>query len=308
MMFRLGAILTVAAAAAPWSSEEAPEQGFGERELLRGAAEKRMLREAEFAAISGDFRKQKLRAYINDNGSKIKVQVTQTNPGEAKWEVTILKLPGYSPVECPDGLSWHVHELPLRDSNKGKGHGTKWTSGTTLNSAAECNLTRGHWDPFFACGPKSEHRDDSSASAHLPVGKSASLICQRLDDAGLQSSRPAYGDHVPNPSGTTAAYGSKCPCGTCDNGFNPDKSGRCEYRKLWKDGGSCPDRCPCERRAQVQCEMGDLSGKMGLVRTSEINSPQTFYDTANVQPLSEIKGRSIVFHCGSARVACANFY
>jgi len=224
--------MTVAAAAAPWSSEEASEQGFGERELLRGAAEKRMLRR-------GDFRKQKLRAYINDNGTKIKVKATQEEPGKAKWEITIDELGDFSKGGCTDGLKWHVHELPLGDSNRGKGHATS-TSGATPVSATECGKTGGHWDPFFACGKFSQHAAD---------------LCMRTGRGG-------------------------------GNGYN------------------------CSPANQKLCEMGDLNGKMGLLQfDGKIGMKQTFItDEANVQPLSEIKGRSIVFHCGSPRVACANLH
>lgn len=229
--------MTVAAAAAPWSSEEASEQGSGERELLRGAAEKRMLRR-------GEFRKQKLRAYINDNGIKIKVQATQEEPGKAKWEITISELGDFSTGGCSTGLKWHVHELPLGDSNGWKGHGTESTSGAAPVSAGECLKTGGHWDPFFACGGKSQH---------------AAGICTLYPGIG------AGGAH-------------------------------------YTGAGSCGDG------VAKKCEMGDLNGKMGLLPfAGKLGMKQTFYDEANIQPLSEIKGRSIVFHCGSPRVACANF-
>merc|ERR1712032_749459 len=55
----------------------------------------------------------------------------------------------------------------------------------------------------------------------------------------------------------------------------------------------------------AMCEMGDLAGKMGKVKIE--TGVQKFSDRY-ISNLENIADRSIVFHCGSPRVACGNFF
>lgn len=60
------------------------------------------------------------------------------------------------------------------------------------------------------------------------------------------------------------------------------------------------------RDNQYNCEVGDLSGKMGaLCVPSDGSSQQSVGRDNTALDLAAVEGRSVVLHCGSPRVACA---
>ncbi|KAL1843476.1 hypothetical protein VTJ49DRAFT_1347 [Mycothermus thermophilus] len=67
------------------------------------------------------------------------------------------------------------------------------------------------------------------------------------------------------------------------------------------------DTPPCESSLPQTCEVGDLSGKYGLLAGGDVKKEfNDAYSGLNTTEVGYIGGRSVVFHDGSgARIACA---
>lgn len=156
-MFRVGALMTVAAAAAPWSSEEASwgsEQALEEeangsqgRQLLFGRRRTRFL----FAKVEAAGEK-KFRAYVS----------VKQRRGKASWTVTIGKGSPALTAEYDDVVqdcvkyNWHIHAGPV--STKLGGDGT-------------CGGTGGHTDNDLSCGGATDEVDACNAKFDCAADK-----------------------------------------------------------------------------------------------------------------------------------------
>lgn len=109
------------------------------------------------------------------------------------------------------------------------------------------------------------------------------------------------------------ADGSNPVCLTTSGHYDPTFkcNGASEYQK---DASKCPAKITCDNTSTdstiATCEIGNQGGKMGKIPAY----PGTYTKSADGTPLNdkgvsiaEWKDMSIVFHCGSPRVICANF-
>jgi hypothetical protein len=124
------------------------------------------------------------------------------------------------------------------------------------------------------------------------------------DDAGTCGTTGGHTDDSFACGG--ASNWRKTTCNGLDSDWVADYGTRCKWNKddeiaegkgKDKDGNVVPV-------GQSGCEYGDLSGKMGQIERKI--GTQTFKDKF-IQPLDRYRYSSVVFHCGSPRIACGDF-
>ena len=89
--------------------------------------------------------------YFEDLIATVRVRQSKKDEqdNEADWKVNIFH---FNDDLCPSGaLNWHVHEYP--------GYGIRAIDAALDTSAPACaaDVTGGHYDPTFACGPASQN-------------------------------------------------------------------------------------------------------------------------------------------------------
>jgi hypothetical protein len=212
-----------------------------------------------------------LEAYICDSEViTASIKAKETDAGKAKWTVDIQKISEHLNVDdCKGGLNWHIHELRIPED------GTTGDSRVLIDGVpkGQCGKTGGHTDDSFACGGASHWR---------------STTCNAFTKDWVGSYKADKGAEYPRRCNLSAGKGT-----------NPKFV--------------VPDEDPfgVTTVGQAGCEYGDLSGKMGTIQILDehgnfVTGEQEFEDEF-IQPLKRYEYSSIVFHCGSPRIACANF-
>jgi len=107
--------------------------------------------------------------YFEDLIATVRVRQSKKDEqdNEADWKVNIYH---FNDDLCPSGaLNWHVHEYP--------GYGIRAIDADPSTSAVACaaDVTGGHYDPTFACGPASQNNANGvcpilRSTAQAPAG------------------------------------------------------------------------------------------------------------------------------------------
>lgn len=136
MMFRLGAIMTVAAAAAPWASAEASEEGnYSESRQLGGRWRRKVLTATVLAGA-------------DQGGAAFEATVkAEKKRGKVVWTVKIHNA-GLINIQC-EAYNWHIHAKKIQ--------GTQ-----------DCGSTGGHSDNSLMCGGATDRGDDCRALYNCP--------------------------------------------------------------------------------------------------------------------------------------------
>jgi hypothetical protein len=184
-----------------------------------------------------------------------------------------------------------MHKKRPKSSVSGKGSGKKsknentimasvtgeYVSGTVYFSQSGNKYTDGHWTVVL---------DDVNIEALTDMDCGGGLNWH-IHEFTLDESRPECTD----------LGGHWDPTYGCGGASQHDNTGVCDF--LYNGTKTCTPE-----EDITMCEIGDLSGKMGRIAL-DTSYEQTYEDVyiTNINVFSKL---SIVFHCGSPRVACGN--
>jgi len=177
---------------------------------------------------------------------------------------------------CQDSkMSFHVYQYPVSETASDLPSQIAGFSNGQMVLPKGCAGFGGLYDPTYACGYASHNRYQRAQDTEVPVGNTLSFsICDTLKENNICAM-------------SSGKY-QMCRAGP--------ESGKCP---VWQDGSSPPPD-------QSQCEIGDLSGKMGkIIPTDGWASEQKFKDMW-MEPITNLKGRSLLLKCEGLLFACAN--
>lgn len=127
-MYRLGALMTVAAAAAPSAFAETSEEGnYSESRQLRGFGRKKLV-----ATVKGGAGQSAFEATVTAD--------KKSRSGKVVWTVKI----DNDDIQC-DAYNWHIHAKPIQGDQ---------------SSGPDCGSTGGHTDNSLMCGPATDRKED----------------------------------------------------------------------------------------------------------------------------------------------------
>lgn len=161
MMFRLGAVMTVAAAAAPWGSEELSEDSNGES------------RQLGWRHPFWRPKPKKLRAVVKGLGG-FKAIVTAEDKGFVKWTAKIIS---EGSAQCDVGYNWHIHVGRV-----------KWnhlSNQDDLDERCGSGATGGHSDDSLGCGGTTDNGAECAANyKDTPACQANETKCWAVNYAG----------------------------------------------------------------------------------------------------------------------------
>jgi len=167
--------MTVAAAAAPSSSEAGEEETFEGGQRLLGYGKKLRAR-LDTPGFKGTLT---VRKAWGKNKFKWVWRVTKMDDAKFKVDGNESKDLVLDPDACREGLKWHIHAKKV-----------------TSNGDCGGATTGSHWDPTFACGGKSEYQDPNGTNG----------ICDKIL-ADTTASRPSYGERCSEATPKGCEYG-----------------------------------------------------------------------------------------------------